>query len=189
MNGDLTENIWARFVIETDEHFDLVDRILLAANGADIGSDSLERLFRSFQSIQWLSSSMDAVAMEMLSGYVRELLEDVCDGVLEPGASLASQLQEAVDDLKTLRANVLVEQGEAISLMWPASQAFHDDPHRLSQERLIAADALEVIRGGMPKNGDATTQLKRDRITGKLPKVQEMIGTVAGGDRANACCS
>ncbi|MFA6921173.1 MAG: hypothetical protein WC216_04970 [Gallionella sp.] len=159
MDDDLTENAWAQFVIETDEHFINVKQILVAIDGDDIGVGELERLFRSFQSLQWLSNSMGALAMEMLANYVGELLADVCDGVVDLSASMASQLLEAVDDMKMLRTNALIEHSDAASWWRSESQAFHED-----------------LRGQMPEDGAAIDFLPPPAANDGLAILYEDVG-------------
>lgn len=123
MRQDFNAEQWAQFVRETDGHLDNVRQILLSGQGGCIGGERLECLARSFHSIQWLSGSMGALAMEMLASCAEAFLAQTD----EEAATLAKQLMDAVDGLQMLRDNEGSDQGVAL-LPSARRQGILDDP-------------------------------------------------------------
>ncbi|PCJ39359.1 MAG: hypothetical protein COA99_10460 [Moraxellaceae bacterium] len=98
--SDYIETLWAQFFIESEEHFDLIEPILVEAEFNVPQREDIDQLFRSFHSIKGLSKAMDLLGMETLSHHAEDLLGLVRDGVIAMDSALADALLTAVDALK-----------------------------------------------------------------------------------------
>jgi len=173
MSNDFMESIWSQFAIETEEHLEVMEQILVDAERDIVSSDEISRLFRSFHSVKGLCKALDLLAMEKLAHRAEDLLGLVRDGVVLLDPSTAALLLEAVDELKQLRElavaqrvdgtapeNLLVLLSEAFvfagrqgTVEEPAaiveleavvtSQALHEDPE-------MVQFFMEVVRENMP---------------------------------------
>ena len=112
MSDDFMESIWAQFAVETEEHLEIMEQILVAAESGDIGADEVARLFRSFHSVKGLCKALDLLAMEKLAHCAEDLLGLVRDGVSVLDAPTAALLLDAVDALKTLREKAVSERAD-----------------------------------------------------------------------------
>lgn len=110
MNDQFIENIWAQFGIETEEHLEIMEHILVAAESEGIREEEVARLFRSFHSIKGISKALDMLGMEQLSHYAEDLLGLVRDGTAVLDGISAALLLEAVDELKALREIAIAER-------------------------------------------------------------------------------
>lgn len=167
MRENLNAEQWASFVRETDAHLDNVRQILISTQGGCIGAERLECLARSFQSIQWLSSSMGALAMEMLASCAEAFLAEADEDVSALQAALATQLLSAVDDLKMLRDN---EAGEHCAVPSARLQGVVDDPiWQMPEDEYRIGPFLHSYAGGEASNDAADfigffVELIRDNI-------------------------
>lgn len=153
MRENLNAEQWESFVRETDTHLDNVRQILISAQGGCIGAERLECLARSFQSIQWLSSSMGALAMEMLASCAEAFLAEADEDVSELQAALATQLLSAVDDLRMLRDN---EAGEHCAVPSARLQGVVDDPiWQMPEDEFRIGRFLHNYAGGEASNDAA----------------------------------
>jgi chemotaxis protein histidine kinase CheA len=173
MSNDFMESIWSQFAIETEEHLEVMEQILVDAERDVVSADEISRLFRSFHSVKGLCKALDLLAMEKLAHRAEDLLGLVRDGVVRLDPPTAALLLEAVDKLKQLRElavaqrvdgtapeNLLVLLSEAFvfagrqgTVEEPAaivelaavvtSQALHEDPE-------MVQFFMEVVRENMP---------------------------------------
>ena len=134
MSDDFMESIWAQFAVETEEHLEVMEQILVAAESADVGADEVARLFRSFHSVKGLCKALDLLSMEKLAHRAEDLLGLVRDGVAVLDGPTAALLLEAVDTLKALRERAVSERADG------------DAPERLLEQ---LAGAFAVAGGAI----------------------------------------
>ena len=68
--SDTIETLWAQFVIESEEHLELIEPLLLEAEEKTLIRDEVDQLFRSFHSIKGLAKAMDLLGMESMGSGV-----------------------------------------------------------------------------------------------------------------------
>lgn len=114
-DNDYLETIWTQFAIETEEHLDSVEQLLVCAEGGDVGAEGVAQLFRSFHSVKGLAKVMDLLAMERVAHRAEDLLGLVRDGTAALDPTIAALLLEAVDALKHLREKAVAEHADGIA--------------------------------------------------------------------------
>lgn len=127
MSDDFIDSIWAQFAVETEEHLEAMEQMLVAAESGNIGPEEVARLFRSFHSVKGLSKALDMIGMEALAHRAEDMLGLVRDGEALLDGPAAALLLEAVDELKVLREKAVAERadGEApVSLLDRLRAAF-----------------------------------------------------------------
>ncbi|TAN48667.1 MAG: hypothetical protein EPN21_14325 [Methylococcaceae bacterium] len=102
MSDDFIETIWAQFAIETEEHTEIIERLLMAAESGSVSADSISALFRSFHSIKGLAKALGLIAMESVAHSAEDLLGLVRSGTKQLDAARAALLLESLDALKNL---------------------------------------------------------------------------------------
>ena len=100
--SDLAETLWREFAAETEEHFEIIEPLLVAAETQAVVAADIAQLFRSFHSVKGLSRSMDMKGMEEVSHHAENLLGLVREGACPLDAGLIALLLQAVDVLKGL---------------------------------------------------------------------------------------
>jgi len=98
--SDYIETLWAQFVIETEEHLELIEPVLVEAEFNAPTREDVDQLFRSFHSIKGLSKAMDLLGMEALSHRAEDILGLVRDELICVDPELADLLLSAIDALK-----------------------------------------------------------------------------------------
>lgn len=112
MNDDFIENIWQQFAIETEEHLEIMEEILVAADSNLVDASEVARLFRSFHSIKGIANALEMLGMGQLSHSAEDLLGLVREGNAQLDQTTAALLLEAVDQLKELRAQAVAERSD-----------------------------------------------------------------------------
>jgi len=97
---DYIESLWAQFFIESEEHIELIEPVLVEAEFNTPSRENVDQLFRSFHSIKGLSKAMDLLGMETISHRAEDLLGLVRDEVITIDAELADALLASIDALK-----------------------------------------------------------------------------------------
>ncbi|MBL4702908.1 MAG: Hpt domain-containing protein, partial [Flavobacteriales bacterium] len=98
--ADYIETLWAQFVIESEEHLELIEPLLVEAEFNEPSRENVDQLFRSFHSIKGLSKAMDLLGMETVAHRAEDILGLVRDGVISIDAKLADALLASIDALK-----------------------------------------------------------------------------------------
>ncbi len=98
--SDYIETLWTQFIIEAEEHLELIEPLLVEAEISSPTKDDVDQLFRSFHSIKGLSKAMDLFGMEAIAHRAEDILGLVRDEVLTVGPDLADALLCAIDALK-----------------------------------------------------------------------------------------
>lgn len=148
MPVDIYQSLWQEFAVESGEHLDRLEPLLVAIesdSAANAGVDPVATLFRGMHSIKGMAAALTLKGMERVSHHAEHLLGQVRDGRCALDAAMAGLLLESVDELRRLRD--LAVRGRADS---PASEAV--------MARLEAArGALEGVKdkGGAGLGGKA----------------------------------
>lgn len=108
MDDDLIQTLWEQFSVETDEHFSIIEPLLVDAEIQGSNDNDIAQLFRSFHTIKGLSKAMDMLSMEAVAHKAEDLLGLVRDKKASLDTPLVSLLLDAVDALKSMR-NVAVD--------------------------------------------------------------------------------
>ena len=97
------DTLWNEFAVETDEHLQAVEPILVQNDPQQVGAADIAQLFRSFHSIKGLARAMDVPGMEGVAHHAENLLGLVRDGRTALTPNLAELLLQPVDALKRMR--------------------------------------------------------------------------------------
>ena len=148
MSDDFLETIWAQYAVETEEHIESIESLLVKADAGELSADEVSGLFRAFHSLKGLSRVMELGALEAIAHRCEDLLGLVRDGTLRRhGAALALAGHEA-----TLQGTE--------KLIWERLKPWLDEggflPPRLS-------DLLERDRS-----------LRKDQVLRTLQRLQRM---------------
>ena len=65
MSDDFLETIWAQYAVETEEHIESIESLLVKADAGELSADEVSGLFRAFHSLKGLSR--ERIGMEMLN--------------------------------------------------------------------------------------------------------------------------
>lgn len=106
----LADTLWQEFAVETEEHLQAVEPILVRPDPQRAGADDIAQLFRSFHSIKGLARAMDVLGMESVAHHSENLLGLVREGRSLLTLELADLLLQAVDALKRMRDAVVVRR-------------------------------------------------------------------------------
>lgn len=107
MNVDSTQLI-EQFAIETQEHLDAVEPVLLQAEWATPDKAATAALFRAFHSIKGLARLLELRGLESLANHVESLLGEIRAERLVLDAKLLPLLLEALDNIRQLREQGIV---------------------------------------------------------------------------------
>lgn len=102
MSDDFVESIWAQFAIETEEHLETIERILVEMEVSAGAVDDVTTLFRSFHSLKGLFGAVDMFSLERLAHSAENLLGLVRDGGMAVSADFLAVLLQCVDEMKRL---------------------------------------------------------------------------------------
>ncbi|MEI7607504.1 MAG: ATP-binding protein [Rhodospirillaceae bacterium] len=148
MAVDIYQSLWQEFAIESGEHLDRLEPLLVAIEAdpplGGVSKEQIATLFRGMHSIKGMAAALTLKGMERVSHHAEHLLGQVRDGRCALDAAMAGLLLLAVDELKRLRELSVRDRADS-----PASEAV--------MARLEAArGSLEGvnIRGGGDKAGD-----------------------------------
>lgn len=107
MTDPFIDTIWSQFAVESEEHFETIERLLMAAERGEVTADDIAALFRSFHSIKGMCKAMDLVSMETVAHRAEDLLDLARSKRTSLNADLAGQLLQALDALKGLHEKVV----------------------------------------------------------------------------------
>lgn len=114
MSDEFLESIWAQFAVETEEHLETIERILVEMEGSDTGATSeVAILFRAFHSLKGLFGALDMLSLERLAHSAENLLGLVRDGGMLVTPSLISVLLQSVDEMKRLVSWAISQRTDA----------------------------------------------------------------------------
>lgn len=107
MTDTLIETLWIQFGLETREHLERIETLLVDAETDSLQPGGIAELFRAFHSIKGTSKAMDILAMQAVAHKAEDVLELVRSGLIELDDQLIPLLLDAADALKTLLSEVL----------------------------------------------------------------------------------
>ena len=122
MAVDIYQSLWQEFAVESGEHLDRLEPLLIAIESGPpeggVGGDLVATLFRGMHSIKGMAAALTLKGMERVSHHAEHLLGEVRDGRCVLDAAMAGLLLEAVDELKRLRELSVRDRADR-----PASEA------------------------------------------------------------------
>jgi len=146
MSDDFLETIWAQYAVETEEHIESIESLLVKADAGELSADEVSGLFRAFHSLKGLSRVMELGALEAIAHRAEDLLGLVRDGTAALDKATVDLLLRALDAIKVLRDKAVSERSDG------------DKPQALLKELENAFRA--VSQGGVvqtaPAASDAT---------------------------------
>lgn len=115
MSDDFIETMWGQYAIETEEHMEAIESLLVKADGAALEPDELSGLFRAFHSLKGLSRVMELGALEKVAHRAEDLLGLVRDGTCPLDKPTADLLLRALDAIRVLREKAVAERADGIA--------------------------------------------------------------------------
>jgi len=112
MSDDFIETIWAQYAIETEEHIEGIESLLVRADGGELSAEEISSLFRAFHSLKGLSRVMELGALEAVAHRAEDLLGLVREGVTSLDKANVDLLLRALDSIKSLRDIAVAERSD-----------------------------------------------------------------------------
>jgi chemotaxis protein histidine kinase CheA len=112
MSDDFIETIWAQYSVETEEHIEGIESLLVRADGGELSGEEISSLFRAFHSLKGLSRVMELGALEAVAHRAEDLLGLVREGVTGLDKSTVDLLLRALDAIKGLRDIAVAERAD-----------------------------------------------------------------------------
>ena len=112
MSDDFIETIWAQYSVETEEHIEGIESLLVRADGGELSAEEISSLFRAFHSLKGLSRVMELGALEAVAHRAEDLLGLVREGVTGLDKSTVDLLLRALDAIKGLRDIAVAERSD-----------------------------------------------------------------------------
>ena len=103
MSDDFIETIWAQFAVETEEHIEGIESLLVKADATELSPDEISTQFRAFHSLKGLSRVMELGALESVTHRAEDLLGLVRDGTTTLNKPAVDLLLRSLDSIKALR--------------------------------------------------------------------------------------
>ncbi len=100
--SDEASFLWREFLVETSEHIEQSEQLLLAAETVPADKNAIGSLFRAFHSVKGLACSMDMRAMEQVAHRAEDLLGLVREGICSLEPELIALLIASLDALRTI---------------------------------------------------------------------------------------
>ena len=112
MSDDFIETIWAQYSVETEEHIEAIESLLVRADGGELSADEISSLFRAFHSLKGLSRVMELGALEAVAHRAEDLLGLVREGITTLDRTTVDLLLRALDAIKSLRDIAVAERSD-----------------------------------------------------------------------------
>lgn len=112
MSDDFIETIWAQYAVETEEHIEGIEALLVRADGGELSPEEISSLFRAFHSLKGLSRVMELGALEAVAHRAEDLLGLVREGVTGLDKSNVDLLLRSLDAIKGLRDIAVAERSD-----------------------------------------------------------------------------
>ncbi|WP_019431197.1 chemotaxis protein CheA [Limnohabitans sp. Rim47] len=169
MSDDFLETIWAQYAVETEEHIESIESLLVKADAESLNAEEVSGLFRAFHSLKGLSRVMELGALESVAHRCEDLLGMVREGTAALDKNTVDLLLRSLDAIKVLcekavaeradgekpqallqeleRAFKMVSQGQALTVA-PAST--EPSPAPVAQASAQASQAPEQTTASQP---------------------------------------
>jgi two-component system, chemotaxis family, sensor kinase CheA len=112
MSDDFIETIWAQYAVETEEHIEGIEALLVRADGGELSAEEISSLFRAFHSLKGLSRVMELAALEAVAHRAEDLLGLVREGVTGLDKGNVDLLLRSLDAIKGLRDIAVAERSD-----------------------------------------------------------------------------
>ena len=112
MSDDFIETIWAQYAVETEEHIEGIEALLVRADGGELSPEEISSLFRAFHSLKGLSRVMELGALEAVAHRAEDLLGLVREGVTGLDKGNVDLLLRSLDAIKGLRDIAVAERSD-----------------------------------------------------------------------------
>lgn len=112
MSDDFLETIWAQYAVETEEHIESIESLLVKADAQELNAEEVSGLFRAFHSLKGLSRVMELGALEAIAHRCEDLLGLVRDGTAPLDKATVDLLLRALDAIKVLRDKAVNERAD-----------------------------------------------------------------------------
>ncbi len=112
MSDDFIETIWAKYAVETEEHIEGIEALLVRADGGELSPEEISSLFRAFHSLKGLSRVMELGALEAVAHRAEDLLGLVREGVTGLDKGNVDLLLRSLDAIKGLRDIAVAERSD-----------------------------------------------------------------------------
>ena len=112
MSDDFIETIWAQYAVETEEHIEGIEALLVRADGGELSPEEISSLFRAFHSLKGLSRVMELAALEAVAHRAEDLLGLVREGITGLDKGNVDLLLRSLDTIKGLRDIAVAERAD-----------------------------------------------------------------------------
>ena len=150
MSDDFLETIWAQYAVETEEHIESIESLLVKADSEALNAEEVSGLFRAFHSLKGLSRVMELGALESVAHRCEDLLGMVREGTAALDKNTVDLLLRALDDIKVLCEKAVAERSDGekpVALLAELERAFK----MVSQgQALTVADKSELPVAAAP---------------------------------------
>ncbi len=144
MSDDFLETIWAQYAVETEEHIESIESLLVKADSESLNAEEVSGLFRAFHSLKGLSRVMELGALEAIAHRSEDLLGMVREGTAALDKNTVDLLLRSLDAIKVLCEKAVAERADGekpVALLQELERAFK----MVSQgQALTVAPASEV---------------------------------------------
>ncbi len=96
------EEFWKQFLIECQEHIEVIERHLLNAETNTVEKSSISELFRAFHSIKGLSKSMDLKGIESLAHVCEDILGVIREEKANFNPEIVDLLLKGLDVIRSM---------------------------------------------------------------------------------------
>jgi two-component system, chemotaxis family, sensor kinase CheA len=112
VSDDFLETIWAQYAIETEEHIESIESLLVKADAESLNAEEVSGLFRAFHSLKGLSRVMELGALEAIAHRSEDLLGLVREGQAALDKNTVDLLLRALDAIKVLCEKAVAERAD-----------------------------------------------------------------------------
>ena len=112
MSDDFLETIWVQYAVETEEHIESIESLLVKADAEALNAEEISGLFRAFHSLKGLSRVMELTALESIAHRAEDLLGLVREGQTSLDKSTVDVLLRGLDAIKVLRDLAVAERSD-----------------------------------------------------------------------------
>lgn len=155
MSDDFLETIWAQYAVETEEHIESIESLLVKADSESLNAEEVSGLFRAFHSLKGLSRVMELGALEAIAHRSEDLLGMVREGTAALDKNTVDLLLRSLDAIKVLCEKAVAERADGekpVALLQELERAFK----MVSQgQALTVAPASEITPAPAPEPASA----------------------------------
>lgn len=153
MSEDFIETIWAQFAVETEEHIESIESLLVKADASALSAEEVSGLFRAFHSLKGLSRVMELGALEAITHRSEDLLGLVREGTAPLDKATVDLLLRSLDAIKVLRDKAVNERADGdkpAALIQELEQAFRAVSRGEAVQASVAVAGPEQVAAAEP---------------------------------------